>query len=138
MEEYIITELKKIKNENSFMNYLALYYEENEENDQSFVELYKYEDKEAIINLFNNKFENNINLDQKYYYSFLQWKSEKRSNIVKTKQLILRKTNIFPKNYNEKYLNRFNIVVNLKNTENTKHTKLPKDILNLIAGHLFI
>ena len=105
MEEYIITELKKIKNENSFMNYLALYYEENEENDQSFVELYKYEDKEAIINLFNNKFENNINLDQKYYYSFLQWKSEKRSNIVKTKQLILRKTNIFPKNYNEKYLN---------------------------------
>ena len=115
-----------------------MYYEENEENDQSFVELYKYEDKEAIINLFNNKFENNINLDQKYYYSFLQWKSEKRSNIVKTKQLILRKTNIFPKNYNEKYLNRFNIVVNLKNTENTKHTKLPKDILNLIAGHLFI
>ena len=28
-------------------------------------------------------------------------KSEKRSDIVKTKQLILRKTNIFPKNYNK-------------------------------------
>jgi len=135
MEEYIITELNKIKNENSFMNYLALYYEENEENDQSFVELYKYEDKEVIINLFNRKFENNINLDQKYYYSFLQWKSEKRSDIVKTKQLILRKTNIFPKNYDEKYLNHFNIIANLKNTTDTR---LPKDILNFIAGHLFI
>ena len=38
MEEYIITELNKynlnyvkIKNENSFMNYLALYYEENDQ-----------------------------------------------------------------------------------------------------------
>ena len=132
MEEYIITELKKIKNENSFMNYLALYYKENEENDQSFVELYKYEDKEAIINLFNNKFENNINLDQKYYYSFLQWKNEKRSDTVKTKQDILRKTNIFPINYDEKYLIHFNKIINLKNT------RLPKDILNLIAGHLFI
>jgi len=117
------------------MNKLALYYEENEENDQTFVELYKYENKESIMNLFNYKFKNNINLDQKYYYSFLQWKSDKISDTVKTKQYILRKTNIFPKNYNKKYLIHFNKIVNLKNTT---ETKLPKDILNFIAGHLFI
>ena len=94
------------------------------------MELYKYEDKEDIINLFNDKFKDNINLDQKYYYSFLQWKSGNRSNIVKIKQDILRKTNIFPKYYDEKYLIHFNKIVNLKNI------KLPKDILNLIAGFL--
>jgi len=117
-------------NNSKAMNNLALYYEKIEKNDQTFVELYKYEND--FINLFNYKFENNINLDQKYYYSFLQWKSEEMSNIVKTKQDILRKTNIFPKNYDEKYLIHFNNIVNLKNV------KLPKDILNLIAGHLFI
>ena len=119
-------------NDSYSINNLGLYYRITEKNDQTFVELYKYEDKEDIISLFNDKFKYNINLDEKYYYSFLQWKSEKRSDIVKTKQLILRKTNIFPKNYDEKYLNHFNIVVNLKNT------KLPKDILNLISAHLFI
>ena len=36
------------------------------------------------------------------------------------------------KNYDEKYLNHFNKIVSLKNT------RLPKDILNLIAGNLFI
>jgi len=119
-------------NDSDAMYDLGQYYENTEDNyDSSFVELYKYEDKEDIIKLFNNKFKNNINLDQKYYYSFLQWKSENRSNTVKIKQYILRKTNIFPKYYNEKYLNHFNIIVNLKNV------KLPKDILNLIAGHLF-
>jgi len=117
-------------NDSDAMYDLAGYYQNK--NDQTFVELYKYEDKEYIIDLFNDKFENNINLDQKYYYSFLQWKSEKRSNIVKTKQLILRKTNIFPIKYDEKYLNHFTNIVSLKNT------RLPKDILNLIAGHLFI
>jgi len=118
-------------NHSSAMYWLTLYYKNKNNNDQTFVELYKYEDKDKIINLFNDKFENNINLDQKYYYSFLQWKNENRSNIVKIKQDILRKTNIFPKNYDEKYLNHFNKIVNLKNT------KIPKDILNLIAGHLF-
>ncbi|GAG60802.1 unnamed protein product, partial [marine sediment metagenome] len=44
--------------------------------------------EDYYINLFNGKFEDNINLDQKYYYSFLQWKSENRSDIVKTKQNI--------------------------------------------------
>jgi len=119
-------------NNSDSMYYLGYYYENIEKNDQTFVELYKYEDKERIINLFNNKFIYNINLDQKYYYSFLQWKSEEMSNTVKIKQDILRKTGLFPINYNEKYLNHFNIIVNLKNT------RLPKDILNLIAGHLFI
>jgi len=119
-------------NDSNAMNNLTWYYRYTENNDQSFVDLYKYEDK--FINLFNDKFKDNINLDQKYYYSFLQWKSENRSNIVKIKQYILRKTNIFPKNYDEKYLNHFTIIVSLKNT---KDTKLPKDILNLIAGHLF-
>jgi len=118
-------------NDSDAMYNLALYYKYIEKNDQSFVELYKYEDKKYFINLFNDKFKNNINLDQKYYYSFLQWKSENRSDIVKTKQDILRKTNIFPINYDEKYLNHFNKIINLKNT------RLPKDILNLIAGHLF-
>jgi len=122
-------------NNSDAMNNLAVYYENTEKNYQSFVELYKYEDKEDIINLFNDKFENNINLDQKYYYSFLQWKGEEISDTVKMKQYILRKTNIFPKNYYEKYLNHFNIIVNLNNTT---ETKLPKDILNFIAGHLFI
>jgi len=112
------------------MSSLAFYYRYTKNNDQTFVELYKY--KNNFINLFNYKFENNINLDQKYYYSFLQWKSEEISDKVKIKQDILRKTNIFPKNYDEKYLNHFNIIVKLKNV------KLPKDILNLIAGHLFI
>jgi len=121
-------------NNSSTMFNLGWYYQYTEKNDQSFVELYKYEDKHYIINLFNYKFKDDINLDQKYYYSFLQWKSEEISDTVKIKQYILRKTNIFPKNYNEKYLNHFNIIVNLKNT---KDTKLPKDILNLIAGHLF-
>jgi len=119
-------------NNSDAMYYLGCYYKFIKKNDSSFVELYKYEDKKYIINLFNYKFENNINIDQKYYYSFLQWKSENRSNMVKTKQDILRKTNIFPKNYNEKYLIHFNKIVNLKNT------RLPKDILNFIAGHLFI
>jgi len=113
------------------MSSLDFYYQFTEKNDQTFVELYKYEDKEYFITLFNDKFKNNINLDQKYYYSFLQWKSDKIADIVKTKQDILRKTNIFPKNYDEKYLNHFNKTVCLKNT------RLPKDILNLIAGHLF-
>ena len=122
-------------NNSAAMNKLAWYYKNVEKNYESFVELYKYEDKKYFINLFNDKFKNNINLDQKYYYSFLQWKSEKISDTVKIKQDILRKTNIFPKNYNEKYLNHFNKIVNLKNT---KDTKLPKDILNLIAVHLFI
>jgi len=117
-------------NNSDAMDYLADYYEKNEKNNQSFVELYKYEDN--FINLFNDKFKDNINLDQKYYYSFLQWKGENRSNIVKMKQYILRKTNIFPKNYDEKYLIHFIEFISLKNT------KLPKDILNLIAGHLFI
>ena len=117
-------------NNSDAMDYLADYYEKNEKNNQSFVELYKYEDN--FINLFNDKFKDNINLDQKYYYSFLQWKSEKISHKVKMKQYILRKTNIFPKNYDEKYLIHFIEFISLK------HTKLPKDILNLIAGHLFI
>ena len=118
-------------NDSESMYYLGWYYKYIEKNDQTFVELYKYEDKEDIINLFNDKFKNNINLDQKYYYSFLQWKSENRSNIVKIKQDIIRKTNIFPKYYDEKYLIHFNKIVSLKNT------RLPKDIINLIAGHLF-
>ena len=117
-------------NNSDAIDYLAFYYEEIEKNDQTFVELYKYEDK--FINLFNDKFKDNINLDQKYYYSFLQWKSEKISYKVKMKQYILRKTNIFPKNYDKKYLFHFIEFISLK------HTKLPKDILNLIAGHLFI
>jgi len=129
MKKYYLMAIE-LNNSNA-MNNLGFYYKITEKNDQTFVELYKYEDKEYIINLFNYKFENNINLDQKYYYSFLQWKSEKISDIVKIKQDILRKTGLFPINYNEKYLNHFNIIVNLKNV------KLPKDILNLIAGHLF-
>jgi len=116
-------------NHSNAMSSLDFYYQFTEKNDQTFVELYKYED--IFITLFNDKFKDNINLDQKYYYSFLQWKSDKIADIVKTKQDILRKTNIFPKNYDEKYLNHFNKTVCLKNT------RLPKDILNLIAGHLF-
>ncbi|GAG60807.1 unnamed protein product [marine sediment metagenome] len=68
-------------NNSAAMNNLA-FYQFIEKNDQSFVELYKYEDKNKIIKLFNYKFENNINLDQKYYYSFLQWKSDKISDII--------------------------------------------------------
>ncbi|GAJ00711.1 unnamed protein product, partial [marine sediment metagenome] len=130
MKKYYLMAIE-LNNSNS-MYWLAQYYEYTEKNDQSFVELYKYEDKEYFITLFNDKFKDNINLDQKYYYSFLQWKSEKISETVKIKQYILRKTNIFPKNYNVKYLNHFNKIVNLKDT------KLPKDILDFIAGHLFI
>jgi len=130
MKKYYLMAIKL--NNSDAMNYLALYYEDIENNDQSFVELYKYEDKEYFIKLFNYKFENNINLDQKYYYSFLQWKGEEISDTVKMKQYILRKTNIFPKNYDKKYLFHFIEFISLK------HTKLPKDILNLIAGHLFI
>jgi len=136
MKKYYLMAIE-LNHSNAMFN-LCWYYEFIEKNDQTFVELYKYEDKKILIDLFNvkfNKFENNINLDQKYYYSFLQWKSEEISDKVKIKQDILRKTGIFPKNYNEKYLNHFNIIVNLKNTIDTK---LPKDILNLIAGHLFI
>ena len=130
MKKYLLMAIEL--NDFKAMTNLDNYYKYTEKNDQTFVEFYKYENKEDFISLFNDKFENNINLDQKYYYSFLQWKSENRSNIVKIKQDILRKTNIFPKNYDEKYLNHFNKIINLKDT------RLPKDILNLIAGHLFI
>jgi len=130
MKKYLLMAIEL--NDFKAMTNLDNYYRITEKNDQTFVEFYKYENKEDFISLFNYKFKDNINLDQKYYYSFLQWKSENRSNIVKIKQDILRKTNIFPKNYDEKYLNHFNKIVSLKNT------RLPKDILNLIAGHLFI
>jgi len=119
-------------NNSPAMYNLADYYKKIGKNDQTFVELYKYEDKKYFIKLFNYKFKDNINLDQKYYYSFLQWKSEKISHKVKMKQYILRKTNIFPKNYDKKYLFHFIEFISLKNT------RLAKDILNLIAGHLFI
>ena len=98
-------------------------------NDYSFVELYKYQDE--FIDLMNDKFKGNIDLPEKYHYSFCQWNSENLDEKVKMKQYILKKTGVFPKNYNEKYLIHFMEIIS------TKKNKLTKDIMNLIAGRLF-
>ena len=93
----------------------------------SFIDLY---DREEYIELINEKFKDDINLPKKYHYSFCKWNSQKLNKIVKMKQYILKKTGLFPKKYDEEYITHFCEIISIK-------SKLPKDIMNLIAGHLF-
>jgi tetratricopeptide (TPR) repeat protein len=124
MKKYYLMAIDQ--NHSNAIDNLKIYYKNNE-NDHSFVELYKYE---QFLGLFNERFNSDINLSQQYYYSFLQWKTD--NNKIKMKQYILRKTGVFPRKYDENCLINFVEIVSLKNTI------LPKDMMYLIAGHLFV
>lgn len=86
---------------------------------------------ENFIQLINDKFKIKIDLPEKYYKTFCQWNSKNLDEKVKMKQYILKTTGIFPRNYNDNYLIHFIEIIKTKSV-------LPKDIMYLITGHLFI
>ena len=129
MKKYYLMAIDK-GNSDAMIN-LGNYYYQNIE-DYSFLTL-PYKNK-TIINIINNKFKKDNNLPKEFYESFCQWNFQ---NIdidikVKNKQYILKKTNIYPTNYKEEYMIPF------MELTSCKKSYFPKDIMNMIAGYLFV
>ena len=100
-------------------------YCEKHEEEFSFL---KYPDK--FSNLINTRFENNVVLPKEFYFDFCMLKQVNFT--VKMKQYILQKTTIFPQNYSHEHDIQFIELVAMASSH-----ILPKDVILLIAGHLY-
>ena len=133
MKKYYLMSIEQ--NNSSSINNLLIYY--NNIDDYSFVNLYKYQNNtnEKLLIFINEKFKNGINLPKEFYYSFCRWDFSKEifDEKIMMKQYILKTTGVFPSNYNGKYLIHFMEILKIQSK-----SSLPKDIMLLISGHLFV
>jgi TPR repeat protein len=121
------------------------YYKKNE-NDKTFMELLLLRTDHSVLssklmkNVTNFVCNNlssakNTNISRKYYELFCNLNlGDKVDPIIKYKQAILKMTGIYPKKYSENYILQFMILLSLSSDN---RCSLPKDIILLIAGHLF-
>ncbi len=83
----------------------------------------------------NDKFKGNFTLPLEYHSKFcaIVTKVDSLSTCIRNKQYILKKTGVYPKYYDKEYMIHF-MELCISGTKN----KLPKDLILLIAGHLFV
>ena len=112
------------------LNNIVLYYKRNEK-DLTFIDLYKYQKLSDIF----ERFDYNITIPKKYHSSFCKWDLSQQSYMVRNKQYILKKTNIFPCHNVSEYFFHF---VEILSFSQDKKCVLPKDLMLKIGGHLFI
>jgi TPR repeat protein len=110
----------------------ALDFFERYENEFSFLELYQ---EKNFPYKFLKRFEKNVSLPKKYYYYFLKIDilfNDSVLQCIKNKQFILSKTGVWPSNYKDIYMIHFMELLSIRKSP------LPRDLLLLIAGYLFI
>lgn len=82
----------------------------------------------------NIQFKKDFDLPSEYHAKFCSLNLDNYITCIKTKQYILKKTGIYPKNYNKKHMLPF---MELLCVSGSKDKVLPKDLILLIAGYLF-
>ena len=117
----------------SWINELKRYYDSNDV-DYTFIDCYKYFPND-FVDILNKKFSNDIDLPDKFVESLDIINNNNINQIVKQKQYILKMTNIFPKNYRDKYLIHFMELLSISRKANIYFSR---DIIMKIAGNLFI
>ena len=140
IENYILMKkyyLMAIEHNNSTeVNNLQIYYENNTD-DFSFLELYvNARFYENAIKLINTRFKYNVTLPNEYKTTFFRLKlGNDIENVVKMKQYILKKTNVFPSKYSDGCMLQF---MELLFLSSSPHCIFCKDLLMKISSYLFI
>lgn len=115
------------------LNYIHIYYMNID--DYSFFDLYKYK-KNPTFYYILTKLENNIILPKEYYPQFCQQVYSNASPIVIMKQYVLKKTGIWCIKNPLKHITEFIELVAI--SESNVNQIIPKNIILMIAGYLFI
>ena len=109
---------------------LSWYYEHEGKHDLSFVDFFEIP---AVRPLLSERLKVIKKVPKEFHSSFCKWNFDD-DHELKMKQYILKKTGVYPCNYDPALLFNFIELVSLNNQPLT----LPKDIILTIAGYLFI
>ena len=115
------------------INNLSRYYKDEGKNDLSFVDFF---DIPSLRQLLSKRLKVIKKVPKEYHSSFCKWNfnDDHDDHELKMKQYILRKTGIYPCNYDPALLLHFMELMLLSE----KPVALPKDIILTIAGYLFV
>ena len=133
MKQYLLMGIKRGCEKSK--NVIIKYYKKEGCNDYSVVDLFEFQHEIDIYELMVSIFKrSNVKLPAEFHSAFCKWNFSLNQDLD-MKQYILKKTGIFPSNYNAKYLTQFMELLSFSRVENLL---LTKDVILTIAGYIFI